>query len=390
MDHSRHRSLPWPRLLRGSPWLDILILLRAGVMKARQVLNFDEVPLSHSYGKQKGPKRRVAAVDYDGLDRHAERGEQHVTGFLGVSPSGHTTKPLMIIPRQKQPSAVEATEATYGLGHLAAQTSGSMTKELLLEWLPRLVEEYRRDAVLEPTDHMVVVVDGHRSRYAGELITSCEEHCITLLLLPSHSSHLLQPVDRGVGNRARHTADRAEPTGPFVNWKAVLKSQLGGLLRVRDPNAAVTSWAATGLFPFDLGRTNHRKEVPADLRQLFDGCMDAYNGANLTRLRKYLQGRLEDPNAPLPGDLIAKRMLGGRVLTDHPELQELMASDACPKWLKPSAAPAAAAAPRPAQVVTQRRTYKCRTCREHGVDAVLRGHDCPYHDPPPSTSSDEE
>lgn len=46
--------------------------------------------------------------------------------------------------------------------------------------------------------YQLLFLDGHASRVAREAIHFCEENKIILLCLPSHFSHLLQPLDVGI------------------------------------------------------------------------------------------------------------------------------------------------------------------------------------------------
>jgi len=50
-----------------------------------------------------------------------------------------------------------------------------------------------------PTDDdpVLLIVDNHMSHYSLEAVTFCTEHYMTLKSLPPHSSHKLQPLDRG-------------------------------------------------------------------------------------------------------------------------------------------------------------------------------------------------
>jgi len=44
----------------------------------------------------------------------------------------------------------------------------------------------------------VLIVDGHISRYTVRTVNLLMDHNIDLVILPSHSSHVMQPLDLGL------------------------------------------------------------------------------------------------------------------------------------------------------------------------------------------------
>jgi hypothetical protein len=44
----------------------------------------------------------------------------------------------------------------------------------------------------------LLICDEHNSYISGSFITYCEDHSITLLIIPPHSSHYRQPLDVAV------------------------------------------------------------------------------------------------------------------------------------------------------------------------------------------------
>jgi hypothetical protein len=65
-----------------------------------------------------------------------------------------------------------------------------------LEWLKRVFEPATREKA--NGRQRLLICDGHDSHIAGNFIAHCMEHKITLLIIPPHSSHLLQPADVAV------------------------------------------------------------------------------------------------------------------------------------------------------------------------------------------------
>lgn len=63
-------------------------------------------------------------------------------------------------------------------------------------WLTEVFEPNTRP--VQPKDWRLLIVDGHDSHVTIEFISFCEDHLIKLYCLPSHITHLLQPLDVGM------------------------------------------------------------------------------------------------------------------------------------------------------------------------------------------------
>ena len=49
-----------------------------------------------------------------------------------------------------------------------------------------------------PLLYRLLIIDGHGSYITANVIAHCMEHAIDLLILPPHTSHMLQPLDVSV------------------------------------------------------------------------------------------------------------------------------------------------------------------------------------------------
>lgn len=58
----------------------------------------------------------------------------------------------------------------------------------------------------------MLICDGHDSDITGDFIGHCMDNNILLMILPPHSSHLIQPLDVGVfGALKKVMASKIEP-----------------------------------------------------------------------------------------------------------------------------------------------------------------------------------
>lgn len=120
----------------------------------------------------------------------------HLTGCVTISASGHLFEPLIILPNKKTMRYLgKFTNHVY----LASSSAGRMTKNLfsyyclllvceLSYYLQSLPDEIRNDRIL-------LLVDGHPSRYNYEVALILYLFDIDLVLIPPHTSHLLQDFD---------------------------------------------------------------------------------------------------------------------------------------------------------------------------------------------------
>jgi len=72
-------------------------------------------------------------------------------------------------------------------------TSGWTSDSHGYEWLTTLFEPLTRPK--DPSQRRLLITDGHSSYITANVIAFCIEHAIDLLILPPHTSHVLQPLD---------------------------------------------------------------------------------------------------------------------------------------------------------------------------------------------------
>jgi len=79
----------------------------------------------------------------------------------------------------------------------AANASGWTNNYHGMKWIEHF-ESATRKQLRSPDDYRLLLCDGHDSHVSADLVSFCIHNRIHLILLPPHSSHLLQPLDVGV------------------------------------------------------------------------------------------------------------------------------------------------------------------------------------------------
>ena len=97
---------------------------------------------------------------------------------------------MMVYPRKnKVPDNVR--EGCVSNTLFVHSDSGWINADLFLEWFKFFINN------IPPTRPVVLIQDGHSSHVSIELVELACENNIHLLCLPSHTSHILQPLDIG-------------------------------------------------------------------------------------------------------------------------------------------------------------------------------------------------
>ena len=105
----------------------------------------------------------------------------------------------------------------------------------------------------------LLICDGHDSHISGKFIRHCIQHDIVLILLPPHSSHLLQPLDISIfgplkstmSNDLDHIFRTGISTSQEVEWfEAFIKAHARSV-NVRNIQEG---WRGAGIYPMNPAR----------------------------------------------------------------------------------------------------------------------------------------
>ncbi len=226
-------------------------LLERGNYTSNMIWNADETFLFPGKGRVKllgcsGGKAPLQAR----LDK-----SKHMTLHLCVSAAGKAMKPMIIFPLKRMPVLTEAS-ANYFSG--AAQAKGWMVKKLFRKWLketfvPAINAE--REQMNDPTARALLVADGHSTRADPKVLDILVENDIDCIILPAHSSSILQPLDLSVNGEFKRLLSTLYH--PLQNATAeerrlylVEQSRLA-LNTVLTELHICKGFTATGLWPFD-------------------------------------------------------------------------------------------------------------------------------------------
>lgn len=154
-----------------------------------RVFNLDETGVT----TVQKPKKVVGMKGVKQLNQctSAERGEL-VTAVFIVSAAGTFLPPAMVFPRKnfKIHMINGAPNGTLGL----ASSSGWMTSELF----PRVMEHFIKHTNSSKENPSLLITDNHESHMCIEVLDLAKNAGVTMLTLPPHCSHKMQPLDLSV------------------------------------------------------------------------------------------------------------------------------------------------------------------------------------------------
>ena len=125
----------------------------------------------------------------------------HMTACVTIGAAGHVMKPLFILPNKKKLGDLEEFKNN---AHFASSPSGWMNKKIFTFWAMCFVTEIMVYRFNLPENlrkkRILLILDGHKSRANFMVAKMLDFFGIDILVLPGHTSHLLQPFDVSVAS----------------------------------------------------------------------------------------------------------------------------------------------------------------------------------------------
>ena len=188
-----------PRIIKDY-FAKLTSLIRRYGLKAFQIFNMDEKGFLMGVASRakvlcrRG--RRNPRVTHDG-------NRELVTVVETVGALGCALSPLIINKGKGQYMGcfqnLTEKERGYQFGY---SPKGWTDNRLAMLWLETVFEP--ETASITAGLPRLLILDGHGSHITYEFARYCDEHDILLLCLPSHSTHLLQPLDVGLFSPYQH------------------------------------------------------------------------------------------------------------------------------------------------------------------------------------------
>jgi hypothetical protein len=227
-------------------------ILETNKFKPQFIWNCDETMLDFSQQKEKVlclEKNVVPATPTATMD-------EHITLLLFVSAAGSWLKPLAIFPLQHLPPLAPELMMKF---NFAGQKNGWIDMEIFKNIVEiGFVKEMdtlraQSGACNEP---VLLLCDGHSSRFGLDAKMLWEQHNIMVYLLPSHSSAVTQPLDLSVNGEFKKTLAKRFIAEKHENGQErrnrLLHITHRCLSRVNNEDTILNGWERSGLWPFNI------------------------------------------------------------------------------------------------------------------------------------------
>ena len=232
-------------------------LHKLGDVSAECIFNCDETGWS---GKESS---REKVIGLRGKHTYQQQmfTSDHITAHLCVSAAGRFL-PTMVIFEGSLPHR-EYKDGISGDWQFAISENGYMDRELFTVWFKRIfVPNCGRKRPV------VLVMDNHSSHISIPVIELARKESITLIGLPAHTTHLLQPLDVGIIGPLKDKITSVATNLGFVNKSLVIgKSKMPIVLNhAIDQTTAFSvkeAFRKAGIHPVDRSAISQSQLIPA-------------------------------------------------------------------------------------------------------------------------------
>lgn len=138
-------------------------------------------------------------------------------------------------------------------GSISATESGWTNNEIGMEWLSKSFESQTKQR--QRGQYRCILLDGHGSHLTPEAIQFCINNKIIMICLPSHSTHLLQPLDVGIFlpmttyYKGELEAAMQGQHGYTINKLKFIQIFCKARAKTMTSNNIFSAWKDAGLFP---------------------------------------------------------------------------------------------------------------------------------------------
>lgn len=236
------------------------VLARLNLLsKPMHIYNADETGFSKVHKSRRKVLARRGQKTVWGITS-GERGRTH-TLLVCASASGHAIPPLIIFPRVRLPCSLKVGAPPGTM--FATSKKGWINQDIFSSWLDFFIK-------CVPSERPVLLIyDGHASHLSIEVIEKARANEIHFLCLPSHCTHLLQPLDVGVmsslkahfGNACKHFLVKNPGRIITEDDLASLMGQAWPL--ALTPGNIMGGFCKSGVFPLNPGRITDRHKAPS-------------------------------------------------------------------------------------------------------------------------------
>lgn len=185
----------------------------------------------------------------------------HVTLQLAISAAGQTVAPFIIYSKN-----LPVSDFMSGLPEswtFSSTDSGFINKHLFLNWFK---DHFSRGC--GRARPVLVVMDNHVSHLSKEVIDFAQSDNIELLCLPSHSTHLLQPLDVGYYHLLKEHFTSLSVALGYSGMKTIPREKIPKLIHLAmnkiSGSSIASAFSCVGICPLNAQKVRINCTTPAE------------------------------------------------------------------------------------------------------------------------------
>ncbi|XP_041351386.1 flocculation protein FLO11-like [Gigantopelta aegis] len=215
---------------------------------ASRVWNVDETGITNV--QKPGKIIATKGIRQVGKVTSGERGTT-VTVICAINAAGTYLPPIMIFPRKRMAESLMTGAPPQSVGYCSA--NGWTDCNLFVQWLEHFVD-VTNASVNVP---QLIILDGHHSHKTIAAVEYARNHGITMITLPPHCTHKMQPLDRTYFKSLKSAYNAASDSWMVANpGKRISLHDMAALfgkafLRSATADKAVNGFRTCGLWPYD-------------------------------------------------------------------------------------------------------------------------------------------
>ena len=185
-----------------------------------------------------------------------------ITTLQRICANGSVLPPAVYFPGK-------AFNPEYGLGFpknvfIGFSNSGWMETYHFYAWMTNHFAKR-----IPPMRPVVLLIDGHISHIDYNTTVFCKENDILLFRLPPHTSHVIQPADRGFFNVCKNEWEKScsrfsfENPGVVVNKRTFAQVFMEAFDKTARPDVVKSSFRCSGIWPVNRNAVDRSAFAPA-------------------------------------------------------------------------------------------------------------------------------
>ncbi|XP_052097897.1 uncharacterized protein LOC127732747 [Mytilus californianus] len=235
--------------------------------KPHLIFNIDEkgITLNHK------PPNVVSGIECN--TSSVTSGRSSTTTILGCgSASGFAVPPYFVFEGKRMMNELMNGATPGAVG--AVSDSGWSNTNIFRQYL---TDHFLKYVPGRNNDNILLVLDGHKSHVAVDILEWEQQHHIIIHVLPAHTSHILQPLDVGCYGPLQRTYDNECHKTMRQNSAVITRYNICELAckayqNALSPENLQSAFGKTGIYPLDKSVINTDQLKPSEVFTANDEC----------------------------------------------------------------------------------------------------------------------